>query len=105
MRTIPFKEDSEFREEIELDEELFFLNFKWNALKEYWTMSIFDSDLNPIIFSIKVVTQWNLTEQIVKLNMPNGEILCQNIVGTFEKIKRDDIGRTNKLIFWSEDEL
>lgn len=101
MELIPYQDDTQWREEIELDGTTFILTFMWNALNEYWSMNIFDQDLNPIALGIKVVTQWNLTEQIVQTGMPLGDILCQNIVGGFEKIERYDMGRTNELVYYS----
>lgn len=100
MRSIPFKEDPQFREQIDLDNQTFILIFKWNALNEYWTMDILNGNLVPIVFGIKIVTQFNLTEQIVQTGMPLGDILCQNIVGTFERIMRDSMTTTNELIYY-----
>lgn len=105
MEIIPFRQNTQFREEIELNGETFFLSFKWNALNEFWSMNIFDQDENPIALGIKIVTQFNLTEQIVQAGMPKGNIICQNIIGGFEKIKRNDMGLTNELVFYSEGEI
>jgi len=105
MQIIPAKQDSQYREQINFDGTIYVLFFNWNALNEFWTLSIYDQNLNPIVYSIKIVTQYNLTEQIVQSGMPEGEILCQNIVGIFEKIKRNDLGLTNELVYYSVGEL
>lgn len=105
MQIIPAKQDTQYREEIELDGTSFILIFAWNALNEYWTFSIYDRDLNPIVYGIKIVTQFNLIEQIVQLGMPLGDIFCQNIVGLFQKIQRNDMGLTNELVYYAEGEL
>lgn len=100
MRFIPFIEDPQFREQIDLDNQTFILIFKWNALNEYWTMDILNGNLIPIVYGIKIVTQFNLTEQIVQTGMPLGDILCQNIVGGFETIVRDSMTTTNQLVYY-----
>lgn len=105
MEIIPFREDTQFREEIELNNQTFILSFKWNALNEYWSMNIFDQNENPLVLGIKLVTQFNLTEQLVQSGMPNGNIVCQNIIGGFEKIKRNDMGLTNELVFYNAGQL
>lgn len=105
MQIIPSKTDSQYRQQVELNSETFILAYQWNALNEYWSLNIFDGNLAPIALGIKLVTQWNLTEQIVQSGMPNGDILCQNIVGSFEKIQRNDMGQTNELVFYAEGEL
>lgn len=105
MDIIPFKETPQWRQQIELNNETFILSFKWNALNEYWSMNIFDQNESPIALGVKIVTQFNLTEQLVQEGMPKGDIVCQNIIGGFEKIKRDDMGLTNELVFYETEEL
>lgn len=105
MQIIPSKQATQYREEVELNGETFILAFQWNALNEYWSMNIFNRDLEPIVLGVKLVTQYNLTEQLVQSGMPLGDILCQNIVGGFEKIERNDMGETNELVFYAEGEL
>lgn len=105
MQIIPSNQATQYREEIDLDGTTYILTFAWNALNEYWSLSIYDRDLNPIVYGIKIVTQFNLTKQIVQSGMPLGDILCQNIVGLFEKIQRNDLGETNELVYYAEGEL
>lgn len=105
MQIIPSKQDSQYRQQVDLNGETFILAYQWNALNEYWSLNIFNGSLEPIALGLKIVTQWNLTEQIVQTGMPNGDILCQNIVGGFEKIQRNDMGQTNELVFYAEGEL
>lgn len=105
MESIPFRNNAQFREEIELDGTSYILAFKWNALNEYWSMNILDRDENPIALGLKIVTQWNITGQIIQTGMPLGDILCQNIVGGFEKIQRYDVGETNELVYYEEGTL
>lgn len=102
MEIIPFQDNSQWQQQIELDGTTFILTASWNALNEYWSLNIYDQDFNPIVLGIKVVTQFNLTKQVVKEDMPLGQIVCQNIVGGFFKIKRNDMGETNELVYYEE---
>jgi|GEM_PF-1597071 len=105
MDIIPTFQESEYREQITLDGVIFVLVFNWNSLNEYWTMSILNQSEQPIVNSIKIVTQFDLTSQIVQFGMPKGSILCQNIVNVFDRIQRNDLGLTNELVYYSEAEL
>lgn len=103
MQIIPSRQDSQYRQEIELNGTIFVLIMSWNVLKEFWTLSLFTRDLMPIVLGIKVVNQFNLTEQLVQEGMPSGDILCQSIIGSFEKIRRNDLGEFSELIFYPVD--
>lgn len=105
MQIIPFKEAAAWTMQITLTEQIFNLSFIWNALNQYWIMSIFDRNQNPIVYGIKIVTNFDLTAQFVNLNMPLGDIVCQNILDQWDDIKRFDMGETNELIYYEPGEL
>ena len=67
MQIIPFKEPSQWQEQIELGSQTFVLSFSWNAMNEYWVMDILTRDLVPIILGIKVVANYDLTAQYVQM--------------------------------------
>ena len=101
MQIIPFKEPSQWQEQIELDNQTFILSFSWNAMNEYWVMDILTRDLIPIILGIKVVANYDLTTQYVVNNKPLGDIVCENIIGGQGKIQRYDMGEVTELIYYS----
>ncbi len=105
MQVIPFNENSNFYQQITLDGSVFFLGFRWNALNEFWVMSVFDIDYNPIINAIKVVPNYPLLSQYTMLNRPKGEIICHNIVADDDVIRRYDMQQKFEMIYYSEDEL
>ena len=105
MQIIPTYQATQYKEEIELEGTTYILTFQWNTLNEFWSLGIYTRDLVPVAVGIKIVTQYNLTRQIVQTGMPLGDILCQNIVGGFEKIMRNDMGETNELTYYTEGEL
>jgi hypothetical protein len=105
MQIIPFKEPAAWEAQIQLTGVIFLLKFKWNALNEYWVMSIFNRNDEPILLGVKVVVNWNLTGQFVTVGMPSGDIICQNVLLGFEKIKRFDMGEVTELFYYEEGEL
>lgn len=105
MQIIPFKEPSSWREQVTLDGVIFVLEFNWNALNEFWTMAIFDRDLNPLIYGIKIVPNYPLLMQYTFIGKPAGEIICQNIVGGTDEIRRFDMSQRFELVYYSEGEL
>lgn len=105
MQIIPFSDPGSWQMQITLSSQVFVLNFHWNALNEYWLMNIYDNDSNPLVLGIKVVTNFDITAQFPLLGMPQGSIVCQNILDSWEKIQRFDMGQTNELIYYEPGEL
>lgn len=105
MQIIPFREPSYWTEQITLDNEIFILYFKWNALNEFWTMDILNGDESPIILGIKIVPNYNLLAAYTQPNQPKGDIICQNIVSNFGEIGRFDMSQKFELVYYDEGEL
>jgi hypothetical protein len=105
MQIIPFKEPAQWREQIELTGTNYILRFKWNAINQFWSMDVLDIDDNPIVLGVKVVVNWNLLEQYSMLEKPQGDILCQNIVGGFQKLGRFDMSEIAELLYYEPGEL
>lgn len=105
MRIIPFKEPSFWQEQIQLSGVTYTLKFKWNALNKFWSMDIYLSDNVPVVVGVKIVNNWNLLEQYSMSNKPLGDILCQSIVGTFEKITREGMTNASQLVYYEQGEL
>lgn len=105
MQIIPFKQPAEWQMQITLSDVIFILNFKWNTLNQYWMMSIYNANNDPVLLGVKVVVNWNLTGQFVIEGMPAGDIVCQNVLGGFEKIARFDMGDIDELFYYLPGEL
>lgn len=106
MQIIPFKEPAAWQAQITLTRVIFVIHFQWNALNEYWVMSIHNADDVPILVGVKVVTNFDLTAQFKAIpGMPAGDIVCQNIIETWETIGRFDMGDTNEIIYYEPGEL
>lgn len=105
MQIIPFKESAAWKAQITLSGVIYILFFKWNALNKYWVMNIYDRNESPILLGVKIVTNYNLTEQFVILGMPPGDVICQNILGNWNDIQRFDMGETTEIIYYENAEL
>lgn len=105
MLIIPFRDPAQWTMQIELDNIVYFLTFTWNALNEFWTMDIADSDQIPLIVGIKVVPNYPLLQAFTVFGKPPGEIICQNVVNAPDTISRYDIGQKFELVYYSEGEL
>lgn len=106
MQIIPFKENAAWRAQITLSGTIFNFYFRWNALNQYWVMNISDRNENPILLGVKIVTNYDLTSQFSAVpGMPKGDIVCQNIIGLWDAIKRFDMGQTTELIYYEAGEL
>jgi hypothetical protein len=105
MQIIQFKEPAAWQEQVTLTGTIFILFFKWNALNKYWVMSIFDRNSSPILVGVKIVTNYDLTSQFVVSGIPQGDILCQNVLNEWNDIARFDMGETNELFYYEPNEL
>lgn len=105
MQLIPFKLPSQWRCSINLDDVPYNMTFRWNAMNEYWVMDISTSEDLPIIFGVKIVANYNLLAQYSMDAKPQGNLLCQNIVGGWETIRRYDMGQVDELVYYGIGEL
>lgn len=105
MQAIPFRNEASFREQIQLDGEIFFLDFQWNALNEFWSFDILNIDEEPLIYGIKIVSDFPLLTFNRVKGSPRGNIFCQNIVKGDDVIKRFDMNQKFLLFYYSEQEL
>lgn len=105
MQLIPFKQPSQWRANINLDNVPYNLTFNWNAMNEYWVMDVSTNENVPVIVGVKIVANYNLLAQYSMDLKPAGDILCQNIVGGWETIRRFDMGQVDELVYYATGEL
>ena len=105
MLVIPFREQSFFREQIQLTGVLYFLTFNWNALNEFWSMEIADSNEVTLIAGIKIVPDYPLLAAFSVPGQPSGEIVCQNVVNAPPVINRFDMSQKFELVYYEPLEL
>lgn len=106
MQIIPFKTPAAWQAQITFTSTIYIIYLRWNAMNKYWVMNIIDRNGQPIVLGIKVVTNFNLTEQFKAITgMPQGDILCQNIIGLWTTIQRFDMGETTELMYYEPGEI
>ena len=105
MLIMPFRDPAAWTMQIELDNIVYFLSFAWNALNEFWTMDIANSDQDPLIVGIKIVPNYPLLAAFTVFGKPPGEIICQNVVNAPDTISRFDMSQKFELIYYFEGEL
>jgi hypothetical protein len=105
MQIIPSKEPGSYSMQITLTGTIFLLNFYWNAINQYWLMDILNGNNEPIVYGIKIVPNYNLTSQFVESGMPQGDIVCQNVLNQWGDIGRFDMGDTTELVYYEPKEF
>lgn len=105
MQIIPFKDPSAWREQIQLTGVIYFLQFTWNSLNEFWVMDILDSNEDPLVVGVKIVVNLSLLSPYTVQGLPSGDIVCQNIVGTSDDIGRFDMSQKFLLIYYEDGEI
>lgn len=105
MLLIPFKDPSCWRQQIQLTNSIYFLNFTWNALNEFWVMDVYDGNENPLVVGVKIVVNVILLGQYVVFGLPAGDIVCQNVVGASDFIGRFDMSQNFQLVYYEPGEI
>lgn len=94
--------------EVELNGEVFRLQFYWNAREEFWYMNILQSDDTRIVDGIKITPAYFLATQFEATpNMPSGDFLLADIESNpiTGGVTFDNFGTRYILIFYTQEEL
>ena len=106
MQIIPFKEPAAWQAQITFTSEIFIIYVRWNALNKYWVLNIYDRNDAPILLGLKIVTNYDLTNQFKAIpGMISGDILCQSILELWTDIQRFDMGQTTEIIYYEAGEI
>lgn len=105
MLTIPFKVFPAMSEEIILDDKSYRFRFSWNTRASFWSMEIFNSELETIVSGIKVVLNYELITRNPDRGLPPGEIFAIDPSDTLSEITLNNLGTEIKLIYVEESEL
>ena len=109
MQIIPFKEPAQRQERITLTGNIFNLRFVWNALNQFWSMNIYNQNLEPIVLGIYVATNYDITRQfyavIVGAGISFGDILCIDYTENWENITRYEMGQSADLFYFEPGEF
>lgn len=108
MVNIPFIQFPAYTEQLILDDESFIFQFIWNTRGEFWTLSILDPDLTPILTGLKLVLNFEHFAPYKHLAIPPGELYVFDLdPNNKTKIGFEDFtnARALQLIYALEGEL
>jgi len=102
---IPIKNSPNHTIFIDLDAITYKLEFLYNSVANFWSMSIYDDDDNLLIAGVKIIPNYPLLTQYVNSSLPQGEIICE-VSNTTEQITRDTfVKQEATLLYITESEL
>ncbi len=78
---------------------LFELEFNWNSRGEFWVMDINDSESNPILTGLRVVTDFSLTKYNQVDGLPPGQFIAYDTAGFNKDPGIDDFGNRVILVY------
>jgi hypothetical protein len=87
---IPFSGESSFIEEITLENTPYDFAFNWNSRGEFWELSIYDRDLNPLVLGIKLVLNEEFFVKFPDRGLPPGSLFIFDGTGSNEPISFED---------------
>ena len=91
---------------IELDGEIFLLDFKFNDRSELWTMNIYDTDSNPIVLGVILVTGVDFYKKHrATVGSPLGTFFVADIDGQNRNADFETFGKSVKLYYIPAEEL
>lgn len=84
---------------IELDGSVFTLRFKFNERGDLWTMDIADAQNVDILNGIALQTNIDLTNDVVKSDLPLGSFILIDESGQDRDPGSEDLGNDIKLLY------
>lgn len=91
--------------EIELSGNPYILRVLWNVNYEYWSLSIFTVDNEPILQNIKLVKNFNVLVDFKDLRLPPGGIYLLQERGNTTRPQFDELGTTHNLYYVEDLEI
>ncbi len=93
--------------QIDLEEKIYTLAFKWNDRKERWVMSILTSEGVEVLMGIVLLTDVAIVDQYLNISveMPPGRFFVIDETGEGKNPGIDDLGNDIKLFYLTSDEV
>lgn len=96
MIVVPVLRDfSDHTEIVQLGGTTYRLRFAWNARAASWFLTVLGAGGDVIIAGIRVRLEWPMTRQYVQVEMPAGELIVLDLVGSRAEPGRDVLGNEN----------
>lgn len=111
MQIIPFKDPAQWQEQITLTGNVFIFRLAWNALNQFWTMNMYDQNLNPIVLGIFIANNYDLTQQYKAIiqafggGISFGDIVCIDYNEGWDNITRFQMGNSSDLFYYEPGEF
>jgi len=99
---IPWRDLPDFEQTIKLSGKLYKLRSRWNTVRFFWTLDIFDANGVPLALGQKIVFNTDLLARHTNTALPRGKIFvidAGNEARKIERIGRNDLGVNAYLIY------
>jgi hypothetical protein len=97
MIQINFIQYPSYTNEIVFDGISYIIKFVWNTRGEFWTISFFDINYNPILLGLKLVLNYSLLKDFHYLALPTGELCIFDSSSNNNKIAYEDFTNERQL--------
>lgn len=99
---IPWRNFADFRQTLKLGGVVYSMRARWNTVREYWTIDLYDKNGAALLLGQKLVFNTDLLARYQDTRLPPGRLFCiyaGNGAQKLNKIGRNDIG-TNVLLIY-----
>jgi hypothetical protein len=90
---------------IELGGNPYVLRVLWNERFEYFSLSIYEADNNPILTNIKMVKNYNLTDHFKDTRLPYGDLYFVQEKGSAARPTYTDLATNCNLYYFEADDV
>lgn len=92
-------DDPFFDLSVELSGKLYIIEISWNVENEFWTISLFTSDKEPIFLGRKIVINYNLFSYCSHPLLPPGRLFALDTSFTNTECGESDLGNRVILVY------
>lgn len=99
---IPWHNFADFRQTLKLSGVVYSMRARWNTVREYWTIDLYDKNGAALLLGQKLVFNTDILGRYQDTRLPPGQLFCidtGNESQKLNKIGRNDIG-TNVLLIY-----
>lgn len=102
MQIIPWRDFADFTQTLRLSGELYSLRARWNDVRSFWALDIYDRNGQPLLLGQKIVFNTDILARYRNPLLPNGKLFVIDSSATSENIEnvgRNDIGVNVFLVY------
>lgn len=101
-KIISWRDFSDFKQSLKLDNVVYTLRARWNTVHEFWTIDLYDSNDTPLLMGQKLVFNTDILARYTDTRLPPGQLFCidaGNELQKLNKIGRNDLGVNAFLVY------